>query len=39
MESTPDADSAAGKKAQMHPLRDEDASTTADPADDPAQAE
>ena len=39
MESTPDAVSAAGEDEPMQPLRDEDATTTADPADDPAQAE
>lgn len=39
MESTPDAVSAAGEDASAQPLRDEDATTAADPAADPAQAE
>jgi len=39
MESTPDAFSTAGEDEPMQPLRDEDATTTADPADDPAQNE
>lgn len=39
MESTPDAVSDAGGDEQIQPLRDGDATATADPADDPAQAE
>ena len=39
MESTPDAVFAAGEDEPMQPLRDEDTTSTADPADDPAQAE
>ena len=39
MESTPDAVSAAGGDEQVQPLRDEDATMTADPEQDPAQAE
>jgi len=39
MESTPDAISDAGDVEEVQPLRDGDATSTADPADDPAQAE
>jgi hypothetical protein len=39
MESTPDAVSDAGGDEEIQPLRDGDATTTANPADDPAQAE
>lgn len=39
MDSTPDAISDAGEDEQVQPLRDRDATATADPADDPAQAE